>query len=244
MDRISILKSKIAEEERFVSMEQAQIITRVFKNTEGEPRAIRRAKSFFACCIEIPIYIDPLELIVGNRTPGRRAGVVFPEAGIKWLDEELENLPFREQDKFNVRKEDIVIFRKEILPYWKGKSLEDTIKRGKEGKEIKRTEKVLKINQKDHAQGHILPDVDSWLKFGPAGILQEFESAKSKETDPGKIQFCESVCISLNGGMRFIGRYSKMAKSLAKEARRDFRRSCVRHSSSSEMRSIRSHTSS
>ena len=124
-ERISILKNKITNEKRFVSIEQAQIITRVFKNTEGEPRAIRRAKSFLASCKEIPIHIDPLELIVGNRTPERRAGVVFPEAGIQWLDEEIENLPFREQDKFFVKEKDVQLFREEIIPYWKGQSLED-----------------------------------------------------------------------------------------------------------------------
>ena len=43
-----------------------------------------------------------------------------------------------------------------IYPYWKGKSLEDAIK-GTYGKEINEISKVVKINQKDHAQGHICP---------------------------------------------------------------------------------------
>ncbi|MDB4584321.1 formate C-acetyltransferase/glycerol dehydratase family glycyl radical enzyme [Draconibacterium sp.] len=214
-ERISILKNKIAKEKRFVSIEQAQIITRVFKNTEGEPRAIRRAKSFLASCNEIPIHIDPLELIVGNRTPGRRAGVVFPEAGIQWLDKEIENLPFREQDKFFVKEEDVPIFREEIIPYWRGQSLEDSIKSSPEGKEIKRTEKVLKINQKDHAQGHILPDVQSWLKLGPAGILKAFSQAKNKETDADKQLFYKSVYISVEGSIAFINRYRLLALELA-----------------------------
>jgi formate C-acetyltransferase len=217
-ERISILKNKITEEKRFVSIEQAQIITRVFKKTEGEPRAIRRAKSFLASCNEISIHIDPLELIVGNRSPERRAGVVFPEAGIQWLDEEIENLPFREQDKFFVKEKDVTVFREEIIPYWKDQSLEDTIKGGTEGKEIKRTEKVLKINQKDHAQGHILPDVQSWLKLGPAGILKAFSQAKNNDTDTDKRLFYKSVCISLEGAIAFINRYSSLALELAENA--------------------------
>jgi len=214
-DRISILKNKITTEKRFVSIEQAQIITRVFKNTEVEPRAIRRAKSFFASCHEISIHIDPLELIVGNRTPERRAGVVFPEAGTQWLDEEIENLPFREQDKFFIREKDIQIFREKIIPYWRGQALEDTIKGSNEGKEIKRTEKILKINQKDHAQGHILPNVKSWLKLGPTGILKVFSQAKENEKDENKHLFYNSVCISLEGAIAFINRYSLLATKLA-----------------------------
>ncbi len=216
--RISILKNIITEEKRFVSIEQAQIITRVFKNSEAEPRAIRRAKSFFASCNEISIHIDPLELIVGNRTPERRAGVVFPEAGIQWLNEEIENLPFREQDKFFVREKDVQVFREEIMPYWQGQSLEDIIKGGNKGKEIKRTEKVLKINQKDHAQGHILPDVRTWLKLGPSGLLESFNNAKNKEKNKDKQLFYNSVCISLEGAITFINRYSSLALELAENA--------------------------
>jgi pyruvate-formate lyase len=76
-------------------------------------------------------------------------------------------LPHREQDRFEVRDEDINTFFKEIVPYWRGNTLEDKIKEGKEGTQIKETEKVLKINQKDHAQGHIIPDVQEWINVGP-----------------------------------------------------------------------------
>jgi pyruvate-formate lyase len=96
-NRIARLKKKISEEKRIVSIDQARIITRIFKKTEGEPRAIQRAKSFRACCKELPLAIDPDELIVGNGTHGRRAGVIFPEAGISWLEKEIKNLPCREQ---------------------------------------------------------------------------------------------------------------------------------------------------
>ena len=100
----------------------------------------------------IQIRIDPLELVIGNRSAGCRAGVVTPEAGISWVDAEIENLPNRPQDKFNVRPEDIETFRRDILPFWKGKSLEDRVKE-LIGEEIEAIGKVAKINQTDHAQG-------------------------------------------------------------------------------------------
>ena len=213
--RIQILKKMLLDDVRFVSIEQAQIITRVYKETEGEIKALRRAKAFAAACREISLAIDPLELIVGNRTSSRRAGVVFPEAGVQWLDDEIENLPFRDQDRFSVREQDVKILRDEIISYWKGKTLEDFIKCGEEGEEIKRTDKVLKINQKDHAQGHILPDVSSWLEFGPSGLLKRYESAKEKESSPEKKMFFHSVCISLEGVVLFIKRYADLATQLA-----------------------------
>ncbi|MFW5886452.1 MAG: glycyl radical protein [Bacteroidota bacterium] len=215
--RITQLKKRILEAKRYVSIDQAKIITQVFKRTEGEPRSIRRAKSFQACCEDIPIIIHPLELIVGNRTPEIRAGVIFPEAGIKWLEEEIGNLPNREQDRFKVKKRDIGIFYDEIIPYWSGKTLEDKIKNGRKGQQIQKNEKVLKINQKDHAQGHIIPDVQGWLKYGPARLLEKFQQAYNVETDSRKKTFFESVCISLKGALVFINRYSELALLHAQE---------------------------
>ena len=54
---------------------------------------MKRAKALAASLLEMPIAIDPEELIVGNRTPDIRAGVVFPEAGINWLVKEIDTLP-------------------------------------------------------------------------------------------------------------------------------------------------------
>lgn len=93
--RAEALKRSLLAEPRFLSIEQARIITRVYRETEGEPFNIRRARSLQACLREMKIRIDPGELIVGNRTAGIRAGVVFPEAGISWVDKEIEQLPTR-----------------------------------------------------------------------------------------------------------------------------------------------------
>ena len=38
---------------------------------------------------KIGIRVEPEELIVGNRTSGVRAGVVFPESGSAWVNREL-----------------------------------------------------------------------------------------------------------------------------------------------------------
>ena len=54
--------------------------------------------------------------------------------------------------------------------------MEDVIKNNY-GKEIEAMAKVVKINQKDHAQGHICPDSALWLKLGPQGLM---EKAKEK----------------------------------------------------------------
>lgn len=204
-ERISILKDKMLSEPRYASIEQALIITETYKNNENKPRIIQRALALKNALLNLKINAEPEEMIVGNRTAGVRYGVIFPESGSTWVDKEFETLPVRPQDKFNVREEDIKIFREIIKPYWKGKSLEDVLKK-EYGKEINEIAKVVKINQKDHAQGHICPNCEKWLKKGPAGIKAEAE--KYLETASGdKKDFYESVIIVMEGVQQFMMRY-------------------------------------
>ena len=132
-------------------------------------------------------------MIVGNRTKGVRYGVVFPESGCSWIDRELETLPTRPQDQFLVHESDIKEFREHIYPYWKGRSMEDVI-RSRYGKEISAMAKVVKINQKDHAQGHICPDCTTWLRKGPAGLRKEAE-AKLSTCSPDQKEFYECTIL-------------------------------------------------
>lgn len=216
-ERILSLKNKMFDEKRFMSLEQAHIITESYKKNEALSTAKKRAHSLAAAMELLHISIDAQELIVGNRTAGVRAGVVFPESGISWIDKEIETLHSRAQDKFNVHPEDIKDFREFILPYWKGKSLEDTIRA--EGAElIDSIAKVVKINQKDHAQGHICPDTEKWIRLGAAGICKEAEAYLKKEKDPAKIEFYECVIEVLNGARRFIKRYADLAADMQKTA--------------------------
>ena len=204
-ERISILKDKMLSEPRYASIEQALIITETYKNNENKPRIIQRALALKNALLNLKINAEPEEMIVGNRTAGVRYGVVFPESGSTWVDKEFETLSVRPQDKFNVREEDIKIFREIIKPYWEGKSLEDVLKK-EYGKEINEIAKVVKINQKDHAQGHICPNCEKWLKKGPAGIKAEAE--KYLETASGdKKDFYESVIIVMEGVQQFMMRY-------------------------------------
>ncbi len=221
--RILSLKNKTLNSERYLSIEQAKIITRIYKENESLPVILKRAKALAASLFEMPIAIDPEELIVGNRTPDIRAGVVFPEAGINWLVKEIGTLPQRPQDPFNVRNEDAVCFKEVIEPYWRGKTLEDDIYK-LHGPEISAIEKVVKINQKDHAQGHICPKVSDWLRFGPTGLYKIVEEKLADAEEDHKL-FYKSVCVTLKAATSFINRYSILAYDQAEKQEDELLRS-------------------
>jgi formate C-acetyltransferase len=210
-ERIALLKEQTVSSQRYMSVEQARIITRIYRENISSPSSQKRAKALAASLDEMPIALDPQELIVGNRTPGIRAGVVFPEAGISWIARELDSMPTRPQDPFRVREKDKQIFLEEIEPFWKGKTMEDYIY-GDFGEELSAIEKVVKINQKDHAQGHICPNVEKWLKLGPSGLLKEARMALEK-TSPEQRDFYESSCLVLEAALRFMRRYAVLAET-------------------------------
>ena len=214
--RLIMLKEKMFAEPRYMSVEQAKIITDIYKQNNDVPRPLLRAKSLCAALDRLSIRITPGELIVGNRTAGVRGGVVFPEAGISWVAKELDTLHSRPQDRFSVRPEDAKLFREEIEPFWKGKSLEDIL-RAECGDFTDDIGMVVKINQKDHAQGHICPDTKGWLVNGPAALCAKAREQLAEETDDRKRLFYNSVILVLEGAIRFILRYAALAKEMALE---------------------------
>lgn len=206
--RIQILKDKMLSAPRYASIEQARIITRVYQENKHLSIPKKRALSLKAAMEELEIGFEKEELIVGNRTKGVRYGVVFPESGCSWVNNEFETLPTRPQDQFHVKEEDIQEFREKIYPYWKGKSMEDVIKHHG-GQEIQSIAKVVKINQKDHAQGHICPDSALWLKMGPLGLMNQAQE-KLKTCEESQKEFYECVVLVMQGACTFMKRYHDM----------------------------------
>ncbi len=214
-ERIDILKRKMLEEPRYVSIEQAKIITEVYQNNPDQTRAKKRALSLKAALERMEISVEKEELIVANRTKGVRSGVVFPESGCAWVMQEFETLESRPQDKFKVHFEDIDYFKKHIYPFWHDKSLEHEILNNY-GDKIGAIAKVVKINQKDHAQGHICPDVATWLKLGPKGLLQLAQGHLEK-ADESQKEFYECTIITLEGALEFIGRYHDLISKMTRQ---------------------------
>lgn len=212
-NRIEVLKTRMLEQPRYVSIEQALIITKTYQEHETDSKQVKRAWSLYNALTQIEIGIEPEELIVGNRTKGVCYGVVFPESGISWVDREFETIPTRPQDKFLVHPEDIETFRKVIVPYWKGKSLEDIVHQ-RIGDEISEISKVVKINQTDHAQGHICPNVKEWLELGPAGVIAKAEK-NLVGANASQQEFYRCVILVMQGVQKFMQRYADLLEEKA-----------------------------
>jgi formate C-acetyltransferase len=221
-ERVARIKEYILGTRRKLYIELARLETLSFKRTEGEPTIVRRAKAFRDIVRGMTISIHPGDLIVGNRSPLPRMGVVTPSAAVAWIDKELDTLATRPQDPFDVDPDDIRELREEIFPYWRGHTLEDQAA-AMIPPDVKEAidAKVFQLNQTDHAQGHILPNVEEWLHHGPKGLLTCAEAARGTLARTGglsaeRAEFYEAAEICLTAAADFILRYAALASDLSR----------------------------
>jgi len=226
-ERVMRLRERLLRDVRFLDVERAQITTASYQRSEGQPMAVRRAEMLLDLAQQLSVAVYPDELIVGNRSLLPRMGVIAPEGAVEWVDGELEILDTRPQDRFAVQPEQIQVLRQEVFPYWRGKTLEDAVA-DLVPDDVRQAAqaKVFSLNQTDHAQGHILPDVEGWLRLGICGLREKVRAAQNSIETPTPAQnaFFRSVEIALGAAQVFIRRYADVARQEASRAQSPARR--------------------
>jgi pyruvate-formate lyase len=116
--RVEELKAGVQVEKYPVCIEKARLMTESFRQTEGQPEILRRAKALAHMLNNITIFIKDGELIVGNAA-STYMGVEMEFNYGPWPVEEIEAL---KNEGWALRDEDL----EEVATmneYWKGKSL-------------------------------------------------------------------------------------------------------------------------
>jgi formate C-acetyltransferase len=125
--RLAKYKEKILSAPYEICIERPKHYTESYKRTEGEHPTIRAAKAFKNLIENMSIYILPEEILVGNRNSKLVAPIIPIERGEinTVMRTDLENLLNRESQPFHIDEDDKITLKKEILPYWKGKTVKD-----------------------------------------------------------------------------------------------------------------------
>ena len=214
--RTKAIKDSLFESPRQVSLERATLYMESYKQTEGEPAVIRRAKAFAHLLSNHELVIDDYDLLVGNRTSTPRAGVVSPEMSPYWILDELDNFPTRPQDKFEMSEDDKAYYREVLYPFWSGKSLNDwyTAHADEDVLEAQKT-KIFAVAQTDKGQGHIICDFPLVLKKGYGEILAETQRRLAEEP---KNDFLKAAVICLEAVVAYFRRYESYVRELATTA--------------------------
>lgn len=232
--RVRKLKEECISKKPTICMERAKIVTEAYKETEGEPEIIRRAKGLAKILNEMTIWIQEGELIVGNRTSMMRGAIVLPEWQAEWLLRQLddpEKAPDkRSVDRFIIADEDKKVLREEILPYWTGKTVEQRVL-------SVLSEETIEKGIPSLGHPNVPPAPENFLRHGLShwninykkvlerGLnslkseaklkLESLDYSKSDSFD--KALFYKAVIIVCDGVMDFAGRYARLAQEKAEK---------------------------
>jgi len=225
------MKEKLLSSPYEVCVERARLYTSSYQETEGQPSAIRAAKALAKTLAEMTIHIDEEELIVGNRTSKRLAGVIPVERGDinAVLELEMDTMGKRKRP-FMISENDKKVFREEILPYWKGKTVRDKkasvwAERGlmkvKALGEIDRNCPNLAIDIFD-VQGHLVLGHGNVMSQGFNGIKEKAAEHLEKlqtenPSERRKADFLHAVAICSVAAIAFAHRFAEEAVKLARK---------------------------
>lgn len=77
-----------------MDVERPRLLTQSYRETEGEPMVIRRAKAIAHILDNMTITIEPWERIVGNFASHPDAIQYYPELFSRWVDKAIDG-PYR-----------------------------------------------------------------------------------------------------------------------------------------------------
>lgn len=198
--------------------DRAVLLTESYRETEGQPIVLRRAKAFAHILDGLPITIRPLELIVGSNAKAPRGCQVFPEYSYTWLQDEFDTVATRSADPFYISEETKETLRK-VYPYWKGKTTSElaTAYMAPETLAAMEHNMFTPGNYFYNGIGHVTVQYDKVLRIGYRGIAEEARGALAKlRVSDGdyarRRQFLEAVMISCDAVCRYAARYAALAR--------------------------------
>lgn len=220
-DRIPALVEHLYAKMPEIESARAVLLTESYKETEGEPMILRRAKAFAHILDHIPILIRPQELIVGSTTLAPRGCQTYPEFSYAWLEEEFDTVETRAADPFYIAEETKQKLR-EVHRYWKGKTTSELAEHymAEETKKAIAHNMFTAGNYFYNGVGHVTVKYEMVLQKGYQGIMEEaqkeLESCQVGDPDyASKSRFLQAVLISCEAAIRYGKRYGKLAGELA-----------------------------
>ncbi len=207
-----------------ICTERGRLVTKSYRETEGEPGVIRQAKALVKQLQEMGIRIDEGELIVGNATSKQRGGAILPEINAQFLMEEMDRISSREWDRFTPINDEEKARIQESLHYWKGKSVFD-MWRARMPEDMQKYMfngimggTVFCAN--GHYAGHTAIDYGKVLTKGINAIKKEVDERLAKlnlasPEDFQRLQFLRASSFVLDAAPKFAARYADLADQLA-----------------------------
>ncbi|HWR06187.1 glycyl radical protein [Sporomusa sp.] len=228
--RAGLLKDRLLSITPEICYERAELITESYKETEGMPVILRRAKALEKILAKMVIRIQPDELIVGNHTPKPRSSPIFPEFSFAWIEAEFDRLAQRAGDVFLISdecKEKLSA----VFKYWQGKTTQEYASNlmPADAKAAQANGVFTVGNYFFLGVGHICVDYGMVLQKGYLGIKADVLKEKltldlTNPADLKKSQFLQAVEIACDAAISFAARFAAEAEKQAQAETNDQRK--------------------
>ncbi|MDK2981015.1 MAG: hypothetical protein PWQ55_1362 [Chloroflexota bacterium] len=197
--------------------ERALLITESYRETQGQPIVLRRAKALERILADMSIFIEKDQLIVGNQAGQVRAAPIFPEYSIDWVIEELDQFDQRSGDVFAITADTKEKLRG-IQAFWKGKTHQEAVYADMSAANLdaERQNVIHRGGISMSGDGHIIPNHEKVLSLGYRGLQKQVqENLRRDDLTQEQRDFYQAAEISLGAAIGFARRYAELAAELA-----------------------------
>ncbi|MBN2283765.1 MAG: hypothetical protein JXO48_07735 [Deltaproteobacteria bacterium] len=201
-----------------LDLQRSRYLTESYRETDGLPMVLRRAKAFENILNKMDLYIQDWERLVGNAaaTPeGLYFGIDMNWRSVKRVVTGQEGQALLDDEG---RRE-----LSEMVEYWKGRSISDIQQKAFTGDILK-----YWVYEGTFLWTHWselgIPDYEKIFRIGLKGIMEEAQerlAAIDREVPADYIEqkeFLEAVLITLKAAIAYAHRYADLARMKAEEA--------------------------
>jgi formate C-acetyltransferase len=222
-ERITKLRNEMIRDPE-LCVERGELYTASYRETEGLPYPVRRARAMEKILSEMSVSIFDGELIVGRATSKRRGAPLMVEVNGEWYLDGLADMSTREWDTFQQISDADAKRMEEFIPYWKDNTLFSRWI-SQVPKEIADNIGVTNIPISSPSDGqhnaHVSPGVDIIVRRGIKGLKQDVAErrarlhAEARGDKAEKEVWLDAVDITLDALVAYAHRYAKLAKQMA-----------------------------
>lgn len=206
-----------------ICIERARYLTQSMASNWDKHPLTRISLALEYILKNVSVIIRADEVIVGCRTSKLKGAPLFPENKVRWIEGDLEGFEKRVFQRVLITDEEKKIVEQEIIPFWKGKTVEEYFE------SLLPTDVFDDMNKYVFAilleitngVGHFTMDYPTILLKGLNGIIDEaesrYQSLNPQEQESEKGLFYQAVKRSLQAAISFAHRYADLAESMSKQ---------------------------
>lgn len=219
-ERVRKLRQASMDTKPWLSRERAEMMTEFYKHSGEISAPVRRALAFKYLMENKTMCISDGELIVGERGPAPKATPTYPELCCHSL-QDLQILNDRKKISFQVDDQTRRAYQDKIIPFWRGRSMRDTIfaEMSDEWKNVYEAGVYTEFMEQ-RAPGHTVLD-DKIYRKGFLEFKNDIEMSLrglDYHNDPeayNKQKELEAMSICCDAIIRFAERHAEKAREMA-----------------------------